>query len=276
MAGRPAKVRGAAVSILVVNAGSSSLKIGLFNAEARETLATGTIDWTGPSTSPTLAIRLANGDERQQPVNGGDRHSAAVSAIRTLSQRKWAAADITVVGHRVVHGGTVFRDSVRINADVKTAIARLTELAPLHNPAALQAIAAAEEALPGVPQVAVFDTAFFAELPPAAHVYPVPYEWYVDWGIRRFGFHGTSHAYCADRAAEILGRPPYELRLVICHLGNGCSATAVRRGTALATTMGFTPLEGLMMGTRSGSVDPGLLLYVQQQRGLARSSSTKR
>jgi len=126
---------------------------------------------------------------------------------------------------------------------------------------------AAETALPGVPHIAVFDTAFFAELPPRAFVYPLPYSWYADWGVRRFGFHGISHAYCAARAEEMLGRSA-GLRLIVCHLGNGCSASAVRDGTAIATTMGYTPLEGLMMGTRSGSVDPGILLHVLRHRGL--------
>src|SRR5262249_10168413 len=133
---------------------------------------------------------------------------------------------------------------------------------------ALEALQAAESALPGVPQVAVFDTAFFADLPPRAHVYPVPYDWYTNWGIRRFGFHGISHAYCAGRAAELLQRPSTALRLVICHPGNGCSASAVQGGKAVATTMGYTPLEGLMMGTRSGSVDPGLLLHVLRKCGI--------
>src|SRR5262249_12889237 len=157
------------------------------------------------------------------------------------------------------HGGAEFRGSVRIDAGVKAALQRLIELAPLHNPPALKAIEAAEAALPGVPQVAVFDTAFHATLPPAAFVYPVPYEWYTDWGVRRYGFHGVSFAYCAGRAAEMLGRDPAKLRLVVCHLGNGCSATAIRGGASVATTMGMTPLEGLMMGTRSGSIDPSIL-----------------
>jgi acetate kinase len=138
-------------------------------------------------------------------------------------------------------------------------------LAPLHNPPALEALKLAEEALPGVPHVAVFDTAFFSRLPPVACIYPLPYEWYLQWGVRRFGFHGISHSYCADRASQMLGRNPH---LVICHLGNGCSASAVKDGKAIATTMGFTPMEGLMMGTRAGSVDPGLLLYLQRHRGL--------
>ena len=177
--------------------------------------------------------------------------------------------NIAAVGHRVVHGGAVFHSSVRIDAGVKKSLAELSELAPLHNPPALAAMEAAEAALPGVPQVAVFDTAFFARLPPQAFVYPLPYEWYTDWGIRRFGFHGISHAYCATRTAEMLGRDPASLRIITCHLGNGCSATAIRGGNAIATTMGFTPLEGLMMGTRSGSVDPGILVHVLSHKGVS-------
>jgi acetate kinase len=141
-------------------------------------------------------------------------------------------------------------------------------LAPLHNPAGLEGIKAAEAALPGVPQVAVFDTAFHATLPAEAYVYPVPYRWYTDWGLRRFGFHGLSHAYCSGRAAQMLNRPLQGLRVVVCHLGNGCSVSAVRDGVCVDTSMGFTPLDGLMMGTRSGSVDPGLLLHVLRQHGV--------
>jgi acetate kinase len=172
---------------------------------------------------------------------------------------------------------------VRVDAAVKAEINRLTELAPLHNPEALEAIAAVEATLPGVPQVAVFDTNFYAALTPAHHVYPVPYAWYEEWGVRRFGFHGISHAYCATRAAEMLDRGQDRgndrgqdrvdagrdgLRLVTCHLGNGCSATASRGGVAIATTIGFTPMDGLMMGTRAGALDPGILTYVQRRRGL--------
>jgi acetate kinase len=176
---------------------------------------------------------------------------------------------ITVVGHRVVHGGARFHTPVRIDNQVRSALAKLSELAPLHNPAAVEAIEAAQSALPTVPHVAVFDTAFFATLTPCAYLYPVPYAWFTDWGIRRFGFHGISHAYCASRAAELLGREPAGLRLVILHLGNGCSASAVRDGRAVQTTMGFTPMEGLMMGTRCGSLDPGVLIDVQRRLGLS-------
>ena len=164
------------------------------------------------------------------------------------------------VGHRVVHGGTLYRESVVIDEQVVTALAGLSSLAPLHNPAAIAAIRRTRELLPKVPHVAVFDTAFFGKLPPRSHVYPLPYEWHTDWGVRRFGFHGISHAYCAERARELLGGAR-DLRVVVCHLGQGCSASAVLGGRARATTMGFTPMEGLMMASRSGSVDPGILIH---------------
>ncbi len=259
------------MSILVINAGSSSLKFGLFDAEARDALATGLIDWTGDPKNAELAIRPRDGAEVRSRVDVAHHRAAVAQAVTRLAAldiaREGPSPDITLVGHRVVHGGARFRQSVRIDASVKAGIAELAELAPLHNPSALEAIEAAEQALPTATHVAVFDTAFFADLPPRAFVYPLPYAWYTDWGVRRFGFHGISHAYCAGRAAELLGRPSG--RVVICHLGNGCSATAVRDGKAVATTMGFTPLEGLMMGTRSGSVDPGILIYVQRRRGLS-------
>ena len=191
---------------------------------------------------------------------------AVQSFIRTLQIPESIA--LAAVGHRVVHGGQ-FTSPVRITPEIRSRITALAELAPLHNPPSLEALAAAEAELPGIPQVAVFDTAFHATMPPEARTYPVPDRWTREWGIRRFGFHGLSHAYCAGRAAEMLGRPPAELRLVICHLGHGCSASAVRGGRSVDTTMGFTPLEGLMMGTRSGSIDPSIVLHVQQHHGLS-------
>jgi acetate kinase len=177
--------------------------------------------------------------------------------------------DIAAVGHRVVHGGEEYRASVRIDDAVLAAIERLADLAPLHNPPAVQGIRAAQQALPATPQVAVFDTAFHATLPPAAYVYPLPYGWYTDWGVRRYGFHGISHAYVADRAAALLARPLADLRLVTCHLGNGCSLAAVAGGRSVDTTMGFTPLDGVMMGTRPGALDPGILVHVQRQQGVS-------
>jgi acetate kinase len=261
------------MSILVINAGSSSLKFGLFDAGTCAPLGSGQIDWTSDPRHAELVIRPEAGGHTRFQLDVSDHHAAVGHAVRALAQTNLLstgpAPAIAAVGHRVVHGGTQFRESVVINARVKDQIAKLVELAPLHNPPALEAIGAAEAAWPGVPQVVAFDTAFFADLPPSAYVYPVPYAWYTDWGIRRFGFHGTSHAYCTSQAALLLGKPATNLRLVICHLGNGCSAAAVRGGVAIATTMGFTPMEGLMMGTRAGSVDPGVLLHVQRQRGLS-------
>ncbi len=228
-------------TILVLNAGSSTLKYGLFDAAAKQELAAGVIE--------EKDYRLAT--------------ATVLQSLKNLTE----ARPIQFVGHRVVHGGEQFRESVRIDDAVVLALQGLEELAPLHIPPALQTIEAARKALPQAQHVATFDTAYFADLPPRQFIYPVPYSWYSQWGIRRFGFHGISYAFSAPRAAEILGRDPHELNLVICHLGNGCSATAVRGGTAAATSMGFTPLEGLMMGTRSGSVDPGILLYVQRRHG---------
>lgn len=260
------------MNILILNAGSSSVKFGLFDAEARETLASGLIDWTADPQRAPLVIQRPGAEEVRSSVEVTDHRTALVHVVQSLTGTAGGESGqddvITGVGHRVVHGGAVFRDSVGIDDGVKAAIARFSELAPLHNPPALEGIEAAQSLLPGVPHVAVFDTAFYAHLPPSAYLYPVPYEWYTDWGIRRFGFHGISHAYCAGRAAELIGHDLRELRLVSCHLGNGCSATAVRGGKAVATTMGFTPMEGLMMGSRSGSIDPGILFYIQQHRGI--------
>lgn len=260
------------MSILVINAGSSSLKFGLFDDEARQSLATGLIDWRKDPQHAELVIHPSMGESIRSRESVADHRSAALHAIRRLGELSDASGEaaktIAGVGHRVVHGGTRFQESVRIDADVKKEIGRLAELAPLHNPAALNAIEAAESALPQVPHIAVFDTSYFASLPPHAYVYPVPYAWFRDWGVRRFGFHGISHAYCAGRAAELMGRDPHDLRLVICHLGNGCSASAVHGGRAVQTTMGYTPMEGLMMGTRSGSIDPGILLHVQRRYGM--------
>lgn len=223
--------------ILVLNAGSSTLKAGLFDAATLDPRGDGVLN-------PQESI-----DDFLRRITG------------TL-------ADISAVGHRIVHGGERFRAPTRLTTAVLSELERLTPLSPLHNPPALRAIEAARRALPNVPHVAVFDTAFFAALPEHRVVYPLPYAWYKEWGIRRFGFHGISHAYCADRAAAMLNRAPSETSVIVCHLGNGCSATAVQNGTPVATTMGFTPMEGLMMGTRSGSVDPGILFYLMREKSL--------
>jgi acetate kinase len=255
--------------ILLLNAGSSSLKCSLMEAADRKVLAHGLADWTGSATRYQYAG--PDGEERTEEVSWKGLPEAVRRFLRDLSHAEPIAlperSALTAVGHRVVHGGQ-FTSSVRITSDIRARLNALADLAPLHNPPSLETLAATETELPGVPQVAVFDTAFHATLPPEAHTYPVPENWTHAWGIRRFGFHGLSHAYCSRRAAELLGRPLHDLRLAICHLGNGCSASAVRGGRSVDTTMGFTPLEGLMMGTRSGSIDPSIVLHVQQHHGL--------
>ncbi|MGO9527734.1 MAG: acetate/propionate family kinase [Verrucomicrobiia bacterium] len=252
------------MSILVINAGSTSLKFGLFDAEARESLVSGSIDWADGNRQGARFLLRRGSREERSVVAVADDSAAATCAVRALT----AEGDITVVGHRVVHGGTEFRNSTLIDDNVEATIAGLATLAPLHNPPALAAIRAVKSALPRVPQVAVFDTAFFARLPARAYMYAQPYEWYEKFGVRRIGFHGISNSYCVGRAVELLGRDPSKLRLVVCHLGGGCSATAVLGGEPVTTTMGFTPLDGLMMGTRSGSMDPGMLIHLLLHRGL--------
>ena len=248
--------------ILVFNAGSSSVKFALFDDAAQAEVVSGLLDWRGGGTLATQTLQRTGAGPIRTQVAVPDYGGAVRAILGALGDE---AKGVRLVGHRVVHGGTRYQSGVRIDAAVKDEIRRLCELAPLHNPPALEVLAAAERALPDVPHVAAFDTAFFATLPESAHVYPLPYEWYRDWGIRRFGFHGLSHAYCALRAAELLGG---DKRLVICHLGNGCSASAVRDGKPVATSMGFTPLEGLMMGTRCGWIDPSIPLFLEQRHGL--------
>lgn len=250
--------------ILVCNAGSSSCKLGLYDDGANET-ATGEIDWKADPHAAELVIERA-GDAPQKSRHAvRDFHAAVEVAIDALVG-KAERAQVRAVGQRVVHGGAKLTESVLIGDDVRREIERMVAVAPLHNPPALQAIDAVKQALPDVPQVAVFDTAFYASLAPEHYVFPVPYKWLSEWGIRRFGFHGISHGYCAGRVRELgVGQ---DARIVSCHLGNGCSITATRGDRAVATTMGFTPIDGLMMGTRAGAVDPGILLYVQEERGL--------
>ena len=226
------------VRVLVVNAGSSSLKLRVLEGDDRLSLQ---VDLPAPSEPGVL-----------------DQLAEAVAE----------AGEVGVVGHRVVHGGARFRDSVAVGDEVEEALAALDDLAPLHNPPARVTIARARRLLPGVPHVACFDTAFHAGLPPAAATYAVPWDWTERWGVRRYGFHGLNHAYAARRAAELVDRPLEALRVVTCHLGAGASLAAVVGGRSVDTTMGFTPLEGLVMATRSGSVDPGALLWLQRHAGL--------
>ena len=258
----------AEMKILVCNAGSSSLKFSLFEAEEELLLAEGGVDW---SRKPTRLVFRRTGEEELREELKLEKHADAIVRILDDLQAGPSAAldsleDLRAVGHRVVHGGERYTSAVRITPEVKQAIEELAELAPLHNPPALDGIAAVEQVLPDVPQVAAFDTAFHSTLSEAARTYPVPQKWTREWGMRRYGFHGLSHSYCAGRAAEMIDRQ--DLRIVIAHLGNGASVSAVRHGVCVDTSMGFTPLEGLMMGTRSGSVDPGMLVHLLRHKKL--------
>lgn len=243
------------MSLLILNAGSSTLKVSLTDAHGARVSA-----WKNGG----LAVA-----ETKTEADYGPAVRTLVDNLRAFLESASDAGAIEIVVHRVVLGGTRFTDAVVIDASVRTALAEVAALAPLHNPPSLAAIDAAMAALPDVPHVAVFDTAFHATLAPEAYTYPLPLEWTERYGVRRFGFHGASHAYCAERAAAMLSRPTSELRLIVAHLGNGASVTAIDGGRSVDTTMGFTPMEGLMMGTRSGSVDPGLLLYLVQQCGVS-------
>ncbi|TBR57158.1 acetate kinase [Westiellopsis prolifica IICB1] len=263
------------MKILVLNAGSSSQKSCLYEI-AGEVLPNqvplplweAKVDWTYLQGVAKIDIKTATGEVLQEKIEAESQAVVMAYVLDTLTQGSTQVikhlSEIDVVGHRVVHGGQHYQDSVIITDDVKEAIARLSTLAPVHNPANLQGIQMIEQALGKVMQVAVFDTAFHAQIPDAAAIYPGPYEW-VEQGIRRYGFHGTSHKYCAQRAAHILDRDLESLRLIICHLGNGCSLTAIKNGRSVDTTMGFTPLDGLMMGSRSGSIDPGIAIYLLRQ-----------
>ncbi len=256
------------MKILVLNAGSSSHKAALFDfATAQEPLWRSQLDWTHQAGVVELEAKTADGRKHQATLETQDKTEGLRWMLETLVnspvQVLQDLSEIQAVGHRIVHGGRKYQQSVAITPDVKNTIRELFPLAPAHNPANLEGIEAMESILGAVPQVAVFDTAFHAQMPPAASTYPGPYEW-VDKGIQRYGFHGISHGYVARRAAELLGKDLRDLRLITCHLGNGCSLAAVRGGFSVDTTMGFTPLDGLMMGSRSGSLDPGIVVHLMR------------
>jgi acetate kinase len=269
--------------VLVVNAGSSSLKLRVLAPDDTVTAALDLSPWDGSPDDAALARFLAGVAGSGQALGGVAGSGQALGGVAGSGQALGGAAGsgqaerglggrdgVGVVGHRVVHGGRRFTAPVLIDDGVMAGIGDLTDLAPLHQPRALAGIAATRSALPGVPEVACFDTAFHAGLPPAAATYALPLSWTRRFGLRRFGFHGLSHAYAAGRAAQLVGGIDAErLRVVTCHLGAGSSLAAVKSGECVDTTMGFTPLEGLVMATRSGNVDPGLLVWLQQHGGLS-------
>ncbi len=269
------------MKILVLNAGSSSQKSCLYEVgdelpdQPPSPIWEAKVDWTHHQGFAEIEVKTQQGAVLTAEIPGQDRPDVIAQMLDKLWSGETAViqqpSDIDGVGHRVVHGGQDYRESVRVTAEVKAAIARLAIFAPVHNPANLEGINAIEQVFGSVPQVAVFDTAFHSDLPLETRVYPLPYEWF-EQGIQRYGFHGISHRYCSDRAAQLLHRDPSDLQLITCHLGNGCSLAAIRSGHSVDTTMGFTPLEGLMMGARSGSVDPGILIYLLRQEDFSADS----
>jgi acetate kinase len=263
------------MKILVLNSGSSSQKACIYEIGAAlpdhppAPLWEGKVEFGGGTAA--IAVKDSQGVVRKETIQVSSREQVIRRLLNTLSDGQGhtltSLSEIDAVGHRVVHGGPHFEEPVVVTPEVRSAIASVSTLAPLHTPAALEGMEIVEGILRSVPQVAVFDTGFHRQMPIAAATYPGPYQWFQS-GIRRYGFHGINHQYCARRAAQLLGKDPASLKLVTCHLGNGCSLAAIQGGRCIDTTMGFTPLDGLMMGTRSGSVDPGILTFLMRERQL--------
>ncbi len=255
------------MKVLVINAGSSSIKYQLYEMPQSEPLVKGIVERIGESSSQLRQWST----ERTTAVSAevADHKEGVHLILQTLTSKEDGflddISDIGAVGHRVVHGGEEFTGSVLIDDKVMAAIQKFADIAPLHNPANLVGIRAAQANLPGVRQVACFDTAFHASIPRTAYLYALPYELYEKYGIRRYGFHGTSHRYVARRAAELMGAGKYDVDLITAHLGNGCSITAVKNGRSIDTSMGLTPLEGLVMGTRCGDFDPAIIFYLAEK-----------
>jgi acetate kinase len=264
------------VKILVLNSGSSSQKSSLFDFGASlpdsppPPLWEGKLEWQGEHA--ILEVKNSAGIIQKEEMTVAAREKATAHLLDALTSGKASVlsnkSEIAIVGHRIVNGGRDYTQPAIITPETKAAIQGMAIFAPLHNRVELEGIRPIEEKFGAIPQVAVFDTAFHSTLPDAAYVYPGPYEW-LSAGIRRFGFHGINHQYCAHRTAQLLGKDLSALKLVTCHLGNGCSLAAIQHGKSIDTTMGFTPLDGLMMGTRSGSVDPGILTYLMRAQNLS-------
>ncbi|MFA4981947.1 MAG: acetate kinase [Candidatus Omnitrophota bacterium] len=258
--------------ILVINCGSSSAKYQVFDIKKKQSLAKGVVERIGQAGS-TLCHQKEGSPSLNKNVLCNDHHAAIGMIVSILSDKRYGVisskGDIAGIGHRVVHGGEEFKESTLITAKVLRSIQKYSELAPLHNPPALLGIEACLQILKGVPQAAVFDTSFHQTMPEVAFLYGLPFEYYKNYGIRRYGFHGTSHKFVTEEAGRILKRPLKSLKLITCHLGNGCSMTAVDGGKSVDTSMGFTPLEGLLMGTRSGDLDPAAVLYLLEKENLS-------
>ena len=260
------------MKILVINCGSSSLKFQLIDSETEAVIAKGLCERIGIEGSKL--IYTPTGGEKQEIEEPMEDHKKAVSlVIDALTDKETGVltslSEINAVGHRLVHGGEKFASSTLINEEVIAAITECNDLAPLHNPANLIGIRACKELMPDVPQAGVFDTAFHQTMPEEAYLYGIPYEYYEKYRIRRYGFHGTSHSYVSKRAAEMLGKDYTDAKIIVCHLGKGASVSAVKNGKCVDTSMGLTPLEGLMMGTRSGDIDPAIIEFLAHKEGLS-------
>jgi len=250
------------VNVLVLNCGSSSAKFAVIDAVSGRELVSGIAQRLG---SPQATLDFKAEGHKESRLLHGASHEQALRAVVALLEELGAAEQIAGIGHRVVHGGAKFSGSMPITPAVVAKIEECIPLGPLHNPANLLGIQIAQELFPGLPQVAVFDTAFHQTMPPRAYLYAVPYEWFTKHEVRRYGFHGTSHRYVSQQAVKQLGLDPEDHAIVTCHLGNGCSLAAVRNGQSMDTTMGLTPVDGVVMGTRSGSIDPSIIAHMKKE-----------
>ena len=263
--------------VLVLNCGSSSLKYQLVNMDNEEVMAKGLVERIGMDDA--VFTHKWNGQKKEvtQPIP--DHQVAVQLLLNALTDKECGVIqkmdEIDAIGHRVVHGGEEFASSTLINDEVMKALEKCSAMAPLHNPPNIIGINACKAILPDVPQVAVFDTAFHQTMPPQAYMYGLPYELYKEEGIRRYGFHGTSHRYVAGQDAKVMGKPVEELRIINCHLGNGSSLAAIKYGKCVDTTMGFTPLAGVLMGTRCGDIDPAIVLSIMDRKGLSTAEMDK-
>lgn len=260
------------MNVLVINCGSSSLKYQLINSESEEVLAKGLCERIGINGS-AITHQPEGGDKVTTEVEMENHTQAVQYVIEKLTDKEVGVIasldEIDAVGHRVVHGGEKFASSVVITDEIVKAIEECNDLAPLHNPANLIGINSCKEIMPNVPMVAVFDTAFHQTMPKKAFLYGLPYEYYDKYKVRRYGFHGTSHDFVSNRAAKILGKKREDLNIVVCHLGNGASVSAVKEGKSVDTSMGLTPLEGLIMGTRSGDMDPAIITFLAEKENIS-------
>ena len=259
------------MKILVLNCGSSSIKYALYDMDSKTVMTSGGAERVGLD-GAFVKVKLANG-EKKKVMHDIPEHTEGVKFIFSLLTDPEIGVikdlkEIDAVGHRMVHGGEKFNKSVLLTEEVLKVFEECTDLAPLHNPANLKGVRAVQELMPGLPQVGVFDTAFHQTMPKEAYMYAVPYELYEKYGVRRYGFHGTSHRYVSQRVCEFLGVKPEGKKIITCHIGNGASIAAVKDGKCIDTSMGLTPLEGLMMGTRSGDIDGGAITFIQKKLGL--------